>query len=93
MVRSGEGYTEAACNVAKKKGANEATCGLKMALSIDHREKGLISFLQCLRPRVASLLVGDVVCTYETGQAWAAERKTADDLAKSIIDGPFAAIH
>ena len=57
---------------------------LKMALAIDHREKRLINFLQCLRPRVASLPVADVVCTYENGQSWAAERKTADELAKSI---------
>ena len=64
-----------------------------MALSIDHREKGLINYLQCLSPRVAPLPVGDVICTYASGQAWAAERKTAGDLAKSIIDGIFAGIH
>ena len=33
------------------------------------------------------LAVGDVICTYEDDSAWVAERKTASDLAKSIIDG------
>ena len=60
---------------------------LKMALSIDYREKDLINLLECLKPTVASLAVGDITCSYEGNSAWVAERKTADDLARSIIDG------
>jgi len=58
-----------------------------MALCIDFREKGLINILECLTPTVASLAVGDITCSYEGNSAWVAERKTADDLARSIIDG------
>ena len=58
-----------------------------MAVCIDFRERELIKHLHSLSPHVAALPVGDVVCRYDDGRAWAAERKTADDLAKSIIDG------
>ena len=58
-----------------------------MALSIDYREKELIKQLQCLSPRVASLPVGDVVCSHGDNPVWVMERKTADDLAKSLTDG------
>ena len=58
-----------------------------MALCIDFREKGLINLLQCLKPTVASLAVGDIICSYEENTVWVMERKTADDLAGSIIDG------
>ena len=61
-----------------------------MSLCIDVREKALIQLLQCLKPTVVSLPVGDVVCTYDDGSAWVMERKTADDLASSIIDGRWA---
>ena len=58
-----------------------------MALCIDFREKSLIQLLKCLNPTVASLVVGDILCTYEDSTEWAMERKKADDLAGSIIDG------
>ena len=58
-----------------------------MALCIDFREKSLIQLLKCLNPTVASLVVGDILCTYEDSTEWVMERKTADDLAGSIIDG------
>ena len=58
-----------------------------MALSIDHREKGLINYLQCLSPKVEALVVGDVLCQYDSGASWVVERKSANDLAASIIDG------
>ena len=58
-----------------------------MALCIDFREKGLIHLLKCLKPTVASLVVGDIICSYEDNTEWVMERKTADDLATSIIDG------
>ena len=53
-------------------------------------KKELIKHLHSLKPHVAALPVGDVACRYDDGRAWAAERKTADDLAKSIIDGRWA---
>ena len=58
-----------------------------MSLVIDYREKELIEHLQCLSPKVEALVVGDAVCTYEDRAAWVMERKTAVDLAKSIVDG------
>ena len=63
---------------------------LKMAVCIDFRERELIKHLHSLSPHVAALPVGDVVCRYDDGRAWAAERKTANELAKSIIDGRWA---
>ena len=58
-----------------------------MALCIDFREKGLIDFLKSLKPTVASLPVGDIICSYADNTEWVMERKTAHDLAASIIDG------
>ena len=58
-----------------------------MALCTDFREKGLINLLRCLNPAIASLVVGDTTCNYVDNSAWVLERKTADDLASSIIDG------
>ena len=58
-----------------------------MALPIDFRENALIQLLQCLKPTVLSLPVGDLTCSYENGCAWVLERKSANDLAASIIDG------
>ena len=61
-----------------------------MALCIDFREKGLINLLRWLKPTIASLAVGDIVCSYEDNTEWVMERKTAEDLAHSIIDGRWA---
>ena len=61
-----------------------------MALCIDFREKGLINLLRWLKPTIASLAVGDIVCSYEDNTEWVMERKTAEDLANSIIDGRWA---
>ena len=59
-----------------------------MSLSIDHRERKLISVCTGLVVfQIKSLTIGDVTCSYEDGSAWVAERKTADDLARSIVDG------
>ena len=64
------------------------TSGLKtMALCIDFREKGLINLLKCLKPTVASLAIGDIICSYEDNSELVMETKTTDDLATSIIDG------
>ena len=70
--------------------SDAATSMLNMTLSIDFREKALIQALQCLKPTVASLPVGDLTCSYENGCAWVAERKSANDLESSIIDGRWA---
>ena len=58
-----------------------------MAICIDVRERGLIHLLKCLKPTVASLAVGDIICSYEDNPSWVMERKSADDLARAIIDG------
>jgi len=70
--------------------SNAAMNKLKMAVCVDHREKALIRLLQCLKPTVLSLPVGDLTCSYENGSVWVMERKTAEDLASSIIDGRWA---
>ena len=67
--------------------SNAATKRFNMALSIDFREKALIQLLRCLKPNVLSLPVGDLTCVYEDKSAWVLERKSANDLAASIIDG------
>ena len=62
-----------------------------MSLCIDHRERNLISVCTGLVVfQINPLTIGDVACSYEDGSAWVVERKTADDLAKSIIDGRWA---
>ncbi len=61
-----------------------------MALCKDVRETGLIQLLQCQKPTVLSLPVGDITCSYEDNSAWVLERKSANDLAGSIIDGRLA---
>ena len=60
-----------------------------MQLTIDHREKGLARVLQDsgVPHQVSALPVGDVLCQYENGRAWIAERKRSDDLAASLKDG------
>ena len=58
-----------------------------MALSVDYRERGLIEALASVPHTVQTLPVGDLVCVYEEGNTWIAERKRADDLAKSIKTG------
>ena len=58
-----------------------------MALSVDSRERGLIEALASVPHTVKTLPVGDVVCHDGEGIAWIAERKRADDLAKSIKTG------
>ena len=59
-------------------------------LVIVNREHGLIRHLvtKCTSHRVASLPVGDLLCTYDAGGcSWIMERKRADDFAASIQDG------
>ena len=55
---------------------------------VDRREAKLARLLQ--DADVRSLDVGDIMCTYEQGGVWIAERKTCDDLANSMRDGRFA---
>ena len=56
-------------------------------LQIDSREKGLIELLEDVEVRVTRLPVGEIVCTYGDGSPWVAERKSARDLAATIVDG------
>ena len=59
-------------------------------LAIDSRERGLIQHVAAkCTPHVVSLACGDVLCTYSDtgGTSWVLERKRADDLSRSIIDG------
>jgi len=60
-----------------------------MSVTIDSRERGLISlFRQAgLAHQVAALPVGDILCQYDSGNSWIAERKRSDDFAASIKDG------
>ena len=54
-------------------------------LVLDARERQLIKLFGS-DVEVKTLDVGDIICEYEDGNSWIAERKTADDLARSIID-------
>ena len=60
-----------------------------MALTIDARERHLLEVLRCrgVPHEVQTLLVGDVICKYENGTEWIAERKRNDDFATSIMSG------
>ena len=53
----------------------------------DMRERNLIKLFRPTDILVETLDVGDVICKYESGEGWIAERKTTTDLAKSIQDG------
>ena len=61
-----------------------------MSICVDCREKKLIAVLADVPFQVKQLPVGDVTCEYAEGSGWVAERKTAHDLAKSIVDGRWA---
>ena len=55
-------------------------------LTVDYRERAMIEALG-IEHRVKALPVGDILCTYDDGSGWIAERKSACDMARSIIDG------
>ena len=48
-----------------------------MALIIDARERKLIKLFAADQIVVETLDVGDILCKYEDGSGWIAERKTA----------------
>ena len=55
-------------------------------LTLDHRERALIKLLP--EAKVDTLAVGDVVChSAENDILFICERKTVEDLARSLIDG------
>ena len=58
-----------------------------MTLTIDHRERHLMRALETTPYKVKALPVGDVLCEYEDGSSWIAERKRAEDLSASIQNG------
>ena len=58
-------------------------------LSVDARERLLIEVLNRygVAHAVKTLPVGDIICEYDDGTSWIAERKRADDLANGIKTG------
>ena len=56
-------------------------------LVLDTRERKLIKLFRKGDIDVRTLDVGDILCEYDDGSGWVAERKTVDDLAISIQDG------
>ena len=56
-------------------------------LTVDRREKELSRALGTLPHEIRELPVGDVLCEYGGADAWVAERKSASDLAASIVSG------
>ena len=61
-------------------------------LTVDVRERLLIEVLRTggITHRVAALPVGDVLCEYDDGTSWIAERKRTDDLANGIKSGRWS---
>ena len=59
---------------------------LAMTLLVDYRERRLAELLD-VPHAVRNLAVGDLMCDYGAGNHWIAERKTAADLAASLISG------
>ena len=57
-----------------------------MTLLVDFRERRLAELLD-VPHLVRNLSVGDLVCDYGAGNKWIAERKTAADLAASLMSG------
>ena len=51
-----------------------------MALIVDARERKLIKQFAADQIVVETLDVGDILCKYEDGSGWIAERKTAGNL-------------
>ena len=58
-------------------------------LNVDRRERALSDAFTCLDVAhyMRALPVGDILCEYEEGAAWIAERKKASDLANSLSSG------
>ena len=55
--------------------------------TVDRRERALSAALGEYPHAMKDLPVGDVLCSYEDGTQWIAERKTTRDLAQSIRTG------
>ena len=59
--------------------------------TLDRRERALSAALGGEYPHaMADLPVGDILCEYDDGTVWIAERKTARDLAQSVRTGSRA---
>ena len=58
-------------------------------LNVDRRERALSDAFTCLdvAHHMRALPVGDILCEYEEGAPWIAERKKASDLANSLSSG------
>ena len=55
-------------------------------LVVDKRERHLLALFGD-GVQAETLELGDVLCKYQDGSCWVAERKTTQDLANSIKDG------
>ena len=77
-----------ALHLGSRWGEGECKTSPMATVVVDRREAKLARLLQ--DAEVRSLDVGDIMCTYEQGGVWIAERKTCDDLANSMRDGRFA---
>ncbi len=58
-----------------------------MTLTLDRRERLLSEALDGFPHEFKTLAAGDVLCRYEDNTEWIAERKTVNDLGKSIRTG------
>ena len=58
--------------------------------TLDRRERALSAALGEYPHAMADLPVGDILCEYDDGAVWVAERKTARDLAQSVRTGSRA---
>ena len=66
--------------------ATKFAAWLKRMLTLDHRERALIKLLP--EAKVDTLALGDIVChSAENVIAFICERKTVEDLSRSLIDG------
>ena len=65
----------------------DAIIAQSFLLTVDLRERHLLSLFGNGAVAVRTMDVGDVMCEYEDGSRWIAERKTTQDMAASIKDG------
>ena len=56
-------------------------------LIVDKRERHLLALFGDDDVQAETLELGDVLCKYQNGSGWVAERKSTKDLARSILHG------
>ena len=55
-------------------------------LIVDKRERHLLALFGDGGVQTETLELGDVLCKYQDGSCWVAERKRTRDFARSILD-------